>query len=859
MSSPGTGENPAATPAAAAASGRRGLLKVYLGAAPGVGKTFAMLGEGRRRASRGTDVVVGIVETYGRPLTEQAMIGLDVVPRQTVTYRGTAMEEMDLDAVLARRPDVALVDELAHTNVPGSRNEKRWEDVEELLAAGIDVVTTLNIQHLESLNDVVEGITGIRQRETIPDEIVRATEQVELIDMTPEALRRRMAHGNIYGPERTDAALANYFRVGNLAALRELALLWLADQVDVGLEAYRERHGIAELWETRERIVVAITGGPGNDALIRRAARIAQRAHGELLGVHVQAMEGLRELSAPLLEQHRKLVHDLGGEYHELSGADVASALVAFARAENATQLVLGASLRSRWAEVTRGSVINRVLRLSGPIDVHVISRSDAGDGGLVTHAPHGRHRRGRVSSLPPRRTMLGWGLALAGVPLLTLTLAQLRESVGLPTALLLFLTLVVGTAAAGGTWPAVVAAVVAFLASNWYFTPPYYRWTVAEGEHVAALVVFLTVALVVSRFVDAAARRAAEAAHARSEARTLAGLAATMGEQDPLPALLAHLRSVFELRSAAVMRKDGERWIVEASSGDEPPSRPDEADVTEQLAPGVVLALAGPADARQHRDVLHAFAAQLSAVLEHARLRVEAGRARSLSEANALRTALLQAVSHDLRTPLASIKASVTSLCQDDVEWPPEQTAEFLHTIDAETDRLTNLVGNLLDMSRIQAGALQPALRPVVLDEVLPAALESLGPRGAAVDVDATVSETLPAVRADPALLERVLANVIDNAVRFSPDGRPVRVDAGVFSGRVHVRVIDRGPGIPRDQRDVVFQPFQRLGDGQTGTGVGLGLAVASGFLAAMGGAIEIEDTPGGGTTVLLSMPVAT
>lgn len=832
---------------------RRGLLRVYLGAAPGVGKTYAMLNEGHRRRGRGTDVVVGYVETYGRPLTEGAIGDLEVVPRRTMSYRGATFEELDLDALLARRPQLALVDELAHTNVPGSRNEKRWQDVQELLDAGIDVVTTLNIQHLESLNDVVERITGVRQRETIPDEVVRSTEQLELIDMTPEALRRRMAHGNIYKAEKIDAALGHYFRVPNLAALRELALLWLADRVDVGLEEYRHRHGIAEPWETRERVVVAITGAPGTEALIRRAARIAQRAHGDLLGVHVQAQEGLAGPPTELLERHRRLLDDLGGEYHEVAGGDVAAALVDFARAENATQLLLGASLRSRWAELVQGSVINRVIRLSGAIDVHVISHEGPPPGSEAPHPP--RRRVGR-SSLPPRRRAAGWALALAGVPTLTAVLAQLRESAALPTVLLLFLALVVATAAAGGTLPAVVGAVAAFLAANWFFTPPFYEWTIAEAHNLVALLVFLGVAFVVSRFVDDATRRAAEAARARSEARTLAGLAATMGEHDPLPSLLTHLRSAFGLRAAAVLRHDGDGWTVEAAAGDDVPATPEDADVVAELAPGVVLALAGPAIAGDDRAVLNAFASQLAAVLERTRLRAEAGRVQTLSEANALRTALLQAVSHDLRTPLAAIKASVTSLGARDVEWSREQADEFLRTIETETDRLTALVANLLDMSRIHADAVRPAMRAVALEEVLPAALAGLGARGAPVQSE--VSEALPPVLADPALLERVLANVIENAVRHSPAGTAVRVDAGAFAGRVDVRVVDQGCGIPRDDRDRVFQPFQRLGDAQTGTGVGLGLAVASGFVHAMDGAIDVEDTPGGGTTMVISLPVA-
>jgi two-component system sensor histidine kinase KdpD len=391
----------------------RGTLRIYLGAAPGVGKTYAMLGEGRRRAGRGTDVVVGFVETHGRSATAAMIEDLEIVPRRRIGYRDTSFEEMDVDAILARAPDVALVDELAHTNIPGSRNPKRWQDVDALLDSGIHVVSTVNIQHLESLNDVVERITGIVQRERIPDEIVRRADQIELVDMTPEALRRRMAHGNIYAADRVDAALANYFRVGNLAALRELALLWVADQVDVALEEYRERHGIREPWETRERVVVGLTGAPGTEALIRRAARIAQRAHGELLGVHVSSEEGLATPSSGTLDEHRRLLKEMGGTYHEVAGADTAAALTDFARAENATQLILGASRRSRLQEVLHGSVISRVMRLSGPIDLHVIAHEPT---------PAGRRRRGRRR--PSRRRSPSPGAAagrcLGSAPSLT-------------------------------------------------------------------------------------------------------------------------------------------------------------------------------------------------------------------------------------------------------------------------------------------------------------------------------------------------------------------------------------------------------------------------------------------------------
>ena len=832
----------------------RGTLRIYLGAAPGVGKTYAMLNEGRRRAERGTDVVVGFVETHGRPRTAEQIGNLEVVPRKQMTYRGAAFEEMDVDAILRRQPEVALVDELAHTNVPGSRNAKRWEDVDELLAAGIQVISTVNIQHLESLNDVVERITGIAQRETIPDELVRRADQIEMVDMTPEALRRRMAHGNIYAPEKVDAALANYFRTPNLSALRELALLWLADQVDVALEEYRERHGIQEPWETRERVVVAITGAPGTEALIRRAARIAQRAHGELLGVHIQAEEGLAGPPTDLLAQHRKLLVEMGGTYHEAAGSDVASALTDFARAENATQLVLGASRRSRWQELTHGSVINRVVRLSGPIDVHIISEAESAGaaGGAGGRTPRRRHRR-PVSPLAPRRQAAGWALAGVGVPLLTLVLANLRDTVALPTVLLLFLALVVATAAVGGRAPAFTAAFLGSLSANWYFTPPLYRFTIADAENIVALIVFLVVAGVVSTFVVAAAERAVDANRARAEARTLAGLAADVGASDPLPVLVSHLQSAFGLDAAAVLRAEGDGWAVEAAAGEPVPGNPDEAAIVEPLAPGIVLCLVGEQIAAEDRYVLNAFCAHLAAALERGRLQTEAGRAHVLAEANELRSALLQAVSHDLRTPLASIKASVSSVRQNDVTWAPEETDEFLAAIEEQTDRLITLVANLLDLSRLQAGALRPALRPVGLEEVVPAALASLGPRADVVDAELT--EALPPVEADPALLERAVANVVDNAVRWSPPDRRVRVEAGAFNGHVDLRVVDRGPGIPRHLREQVFQPFQRRGDDSSDLGVGLGLAVARGFLQAMNGTVEIEDTAGGGTTVIITL----
>ena len=535
----------------------RSTLRLYLGAAPGVGKTYAMLGEGRRRDGRGTDVVVGLVETHGRELTRAQIGDLEIVPRRCIEYRGTSFEEMDVDAILRRKPEVALVDELAHTNVPGSRNEKRWQDVDELLDAGITVISTLNIQHLESLNDVVERITGITQRETIPDEVARRADQIELVDMSPEALRRRMAHGNVYPAERIDAALGNYFRVGNLGALRELALLWVADRVDEALDEYRRLHGIDRPWETRERVLVALTGATSGDALVRRASRIAQRAKGDLVAVHVTPQDDLAASAREALANQRTLVERLGGTYREVVGDDVGKALVDTARRLNATQIVLGATRRSRFAELTHGSVIGRVIRDSGAdLDVHVISQAGAGAGD--------RPRRRRPTSLPGHRVVAGAVTAAVLLPVLTAALAGLRDDLGLPSVLLLYLLVVVVVSAIGGIWPALATAVAGFLLANWYFTPPLYTFTIGEGENLLALAIFLIVAGTVSGLVSLAARRAAEGRRARAEAETLARLAGTSTVDE----LLEAVRRTFALDGATLWHRDEAEWLVDAGVG---------------------------------------------------------------------------------------------------------------------------------------------------------------------------------------------------------------------------------------------------------------------------------------------------
>ncbi|MBB5135574.1 two-component system sensor histidine kinase KdpD [Thermocatellispora tengchongensis] len=825
-----------------------------------MGKTFAMLGEGRRALERGQDVVVGLVETHGRVHTAELLDGLEVVPRKTLTHRGASFTELDVDAVIARAPKIALIDELAHTNVPGSRNAKRWQDIEEVLAAGIDVISTVNVQHLESVNDVVEQITGVPQRETVPDEVVRRADQVELVDMSPQALRRRLAHGNVYAPEKVDAALANYFRVGNLTALRELALLWVAGTVDEQLDRYRADHGIAATWETRERVVVALTGGPEGDTLIRRAARIAARAKGaDLLAVHVTRADGLAGADAAGLSRQRTLVESLGGTYHQVVGDDIPAALLDFARGVNATQLVLGASRRGRFAQIlSRGVGVETIAR-SGSIDVHMITHEEVRKG----------RRPAARAALPRTRRRIGWAAAVAGMPAFTAAMIPFRDVLALPSEILLFLLLVVGVSLIGGIWPAIIAAVGGSLLLNYYFTPPTHQFTIADPENFLALVVFVLVAVTVSAIVDLAARRTREAARATADAELLSALAGhVLRGEAALPSLLARMRETFGLTSVTLLehrpesgrrpdsRGDPDEWRVVAASGGAPCTSPADADIDVSIDENLTLTAMGRLPDASDRRVLEAFAAEAAVALRQERLRAEAERARPLAEADKMRTALLAAVSHDLRTPLASAKAAVDSLRATDVEWSAHDRAELLATAEESLTRLDRLVANLLDMSRLQAGVLGLTLQPVALEEIVPRAIDDLGSPG--VPVEGDISPEIPEVVADPALLERVLVNLISNAVRHSPGDQKILITASRHGEYVEVRVIDRGPGIPAEAHERVFLPFQRLGDRDNHTGVGLGLALSRGLAEAMGGTLIPEETPGGGLTMILTLPIA-
>lgn len=830
---------------------RRGELRIHLGAAPGVGKTFAALGEAHRRRERGTDVVVGLVETHGRSRTAALLEGLEVLPRRLLEHRGATLSELDVDAVLARAPEVCVVDELAHSCAPGSRHAKRWADVEELLEAGIDVVTTVNVQHLESLGDVVERITGVRQRETIPDAVVRAADQLELVDITPEALRRRMAHGNIYAPEKIDASLANYFRTGNLIALRELALLWVADQVDVALQRYRSDAAISEVWEARERVVVAVTGGPESATVLHRAARIARRAGAaDLLCVHVLRGDGLGLGSATRRSgpELRRLAGDVGASFHTVVGDDVPAALLEFARGANATQLVLGTSRRSRWARLVDPGIGARAIAESGAIDVHLVTHDEAGSD---APGPLGR------LSVPARRHALGWPTAVLLPVLATLAGVLLRDVVELSTDVVLFFLATVATALVGGLGPALLAALLGGLLLNFFLTPPLYTFTVAAPESAVAVVAMVLVGLLVALVVARADRRAAQAAQARAEATLLASFArVVLSRSDPLPRLLERVREAFALDSVAVLERGaGATWAVTACTGTEPCARPDDADVDVEIDEGVHLVATGRTPTANERALLGTVSGQALLALRNRRMAAEAGDAQRRADAAGLRAALLGAVGHDLRTPLTAIKAASSSLRDQTLVMSGDDRAELLATVEESADRLAGLVDNLLDSSRLATGAVTPHALPVGYPEIVATALAAMPRDTARVAVE--VPDDVPEVLADAGLAERIVANLVDNALHHGGPGT-VALRASAHADRVELRVVDTGPGIPRRRAELLFTPFQRLDDRTTVTGVGLGLHVARGFAEAMGGALAAEDTPGGGLTMVLALPAA-
>src|SRR5487761_2754079 len=684
---------------------------------------------------------------------------------------------MDLDAVLARHPRVVLVDELAHTNVPGGRHQKRWQDVEELLEAGIDVITTVNIQHLESVNDVVEKITGVIQRETVPDAVVRRAEQVELVDITPEALRRRMAHGNIYAADKIDASLSNYFRPGNLGALRELALLWLADRVEDNLQRYLDDHAIAAAWETRERLVVGVTGTAIDDQLLRRAARD-----------------------------------------------------------------VLGASRpRSSWRPPS--GIVEKVLRHARDLDTHIIA--------VGGERPLRTHPRRAKSRLSVRRRVGALVGAALGLPVLTALMTLGRASISLSRVGLVYLSAVVVLTVWGGALAGVVAAVGAFGLENYYFVAPVHTLVIARPDDVVTLVAFLIFALAASATVAVLTQHSSEAERARAEARVLAETAAHVGgaHEDLVP-LLDSLRQVFAASSVALLVRHESAWSTEVLAGEAPldPGSGQRFPIDDDHA----LVVSGATLDDQDRDLVGAFAGRIAAGLRARVIAHDAAELRDLAEAESFRLALFRIAADDLRRPLEEIGAMVGALREPGAN--PALVKPRVAEVAERVHRLIRLVTNLVDAGRLEAAEVTPRLELVRVGDLVAGALDSVDTRGRRVALD--VPGDLPDLATDPHLARRVIANVITNGCRFGPPDEPVRVRAGMVGDWVEVLVVDRGPGMDPAQRDAVLAPFDHL-SGST-LSAGLNLTVASGLAQLLGGALRFEDTPGGGLTVVIELPLA-
>jgi two-component system sensor histidine kinase KdpD len=813
-------------------------LRVYLAPAPGAGATLRMLDEGNRRKTRGTDVVIGIVNTHERRETMARIGSLETVPARHNENSAGSGTEMDIDAIVVRDPEVVLVDDLGARNGPSAAHRFRWEQVQVLLEAGYDVITTVNVAELESVQDVVESLTGVRPSGSVPDAIVRGAQQIELVDITPQALRRRLAHGNIFPAGEVDAALSNYYREENLAALRQLAMLWTADRIEESLKGRTVSDLSPQQWETRERLIVGVSGTNEDEFLLRRAARISARTNTDLLALHVVDSKS-RGTTSIDMSSTRAYVAKFGGIYQEIVDDNVAAALIDFARLERGTQIVLGSSGSSAGSRRSSG-VVGEVLRNPHDLDVHIVT---------TQHSSPSRLRRRRRNSFSWRRRIGAVAAATLLLPLLTYLLTLVHSSSSLSLVFPTYLVAVIALTVAGGALVGVLSALAASLLENYFFIAPRHTFAVSRTDDLVTLSAFLAFSIAVSVVVTEFTKRSNAAERARAEAEILTTAAAIVASShDDLRPILDSLRAIFELARVEILASRDGDWVLEVESGQ--PSVDGETSEF-RIDQGHVLRLWGAPLVDHERAMVTAFLNRLATGLRAQTAEREANERRTLSETNALRTGLLRAVSHDLRTPLASIEANVSSLLAADVTWSPTDQREILTSVEVEVSRMTRLVTNLLDAGRLEAGVVTPRSLRVELDDLIASALETVDTLGRKLEIE--IPTDLPALMTDPDLYERVVANVVANACRFSPLDQAVRICAGATPTTTTLLIIDRGPGIERQRRRAVLTPLQHIDDDRSGAG--LGLSVASGFMSLLGGEIRFEDTPGGGLTVAIDV----
>jgi two-component system sensor histidine kinase KdpD len=881
----------------------RGRLMIFLGAAPGVGKTYEMLSVAQARRREGVDVVIGVVETHGRQETAALIAGLEVVPARRIEYRDRTLEEMDLDAILLRRPRLVLVDELAHTNAPGSRHPQRYMDVQELLSAGIDVYATLNIQHVESLNDVVARITRIRVRETVPDSVVDRADDIELIDLTPQDLIQRLREGKVYVPQQAERAVRHYFQPGNLTALRELALRRTAQRVDDQMVDYMRSHAIQGPWPAGERVLVCVEGGTKATAVVRHAKRLADQFRAPWIAISVETSHSLRAGAAgqDSVAEALRLAQILGGEPVQIPGQDVADTIVDYARANNITHVIVGKSRHRRWWRVFTGSVTQQVINRAGGINIHVIETpgEPTGQPAPLSAAPT------QTTELRPYIICLL--LILAAIPVAL----ALHHVLGVANIALVFLTSILFSAVLFGRGPSLFACIVAVLAYNFFFLPPIYTFTITDPENVVALVVFAVVALIAS---DLAARVRGQAVAARVRAKTTDDLyqfsrklAVAVTMDDLLWATAHQIALMLKVRVVLLLPEDN-RGLEDRSQPDRgvaglrvragfpPEDLLEEADLAAAkwcwekdritgrgsdtlpgakwlflpmhtgrgpvAVVGIVRDEPGLLLTPDQQRLLDALADQAALGIERVILARDLHVARLEAETDRLRSALLTSISHDLRTPLASILGSATSLAsREGVALDSATRQTLLATIVEEADRLNRFIGNLWDMTRLESGALKPRGSLADLSDVLGAALERAGKILTGHHVDLDLAPGLPMLNLDMVLFEQVLFNLLDNAAKYAPPDSRIQIKAYRDGEQVILQVIDEGDGIPAQDVEHIFDKFYRAnGTDRQRAGTGLGLAICRGFVEAMGGTITAgnrTDPPGAIITVVLPVPV--
>ena len=859
-----------------------GKLKVFFGAAPGVGKTYAMLEAARKRRQEGVDIVAGLVETHGRSETNALLEGLEILPRRPFYYKGKTLHEFDLDAALARNPAIILVDELAHTNVPGARHKKRWQDVRELLCAGISVYTTINVQHLESLNDVVHQITGVAIRETLPDLFLERADEIELVDLPPDDLLQRLKEGKVYIPDQARKAMDNFFRKGNLIALRELALRRTAERVDEQMEHYRRDQGVKAIWPATERILVCVGPNPRSVRLIRAARRMAAGLRAEWIAVNVEAPSHVHpsEEDKRLLAEHLRLAESLGAETVTLTGHRVSEEILSYARLRNVGKIIVGKPTHPRWKDKLLGSPLDEIVRGSGDIDVYVIT----GD------APESAPRRVEKKALPPWKPS-EWLWALSTVAAATGIAAVMFPYLELLDLVMVYLLGIVAAAIRTSRWPALAATLLSIAAFDFFFVPPYYTFAVADVRYAVTFGVMLVVALVISG-LTLRVREQAEAARGRErKTAALFGLSRDLARErkkDRLSEIaVKHIGEVFP--SQVVILIPDERGHLVAPSTEAGTFALDEkemgvaqwvlenrqaAGIGTDTLPGAkalylpMIASSGPVGVvgilpvnseepfdPEQIHLLETFANQTAMAMERIILAQEAQKERLSAEKQSLRNILLSSVSHDLRTPLAAIIGSADTLLRKGDDLAAEKRKELIQSIREEAERLNQIVRNVLNMTRLESGAIQIRKEWQSLEEITGAVIDRLSDRLNGHTLNVQIPEDLPLIHFDPLLMEQVLTNLLENALRYTPPGTAIELTARVQKTEVLVELADRGPGIPEGQQERIFDKFTR---GRVpGGGVGLGLSICRVIIGAHGGRIWAENRPGGGAVFRFTLPV--